>query len=347
MPRAPRGKPGVYFRMMMEGIGLRRGITWRCAGTIPLYPGRGLPETRKRLSVEAVFGHALALPQESDLPRSKTLGVDATTLRTVVRCAGCGAWLRQASGIGAPARKDLAKLGRNNSKKERAHPEARTTKMKGGRVHLAHQFEQAAGVVQAMDGGDTAPPLAEAQAVVAGKGCHSNQTVTGVRARGLRSYISEPRRGRRGVQHPTCVSWWRTQGSVCCVGTTRKRERICAPALDRRVASDLCSRTGGYTKTAKCCLQPRSPDVQAVRDSHSAGSRGGASCARKACQFRCTAHFPPPRRLFRPQDPFWARTLPVSVLVPLFHPVRWNSIFPRAAMVWKQPMYYIMASAQP
>ena len=89
-------------------------------------------------------------------------------------------------------------------------PEARITKMKDGRTHLAHKFEQAvdmetgavvAVTVQTMDGGDTASlpntldeaerQLAEVEAepreVVADKGYHSNKTMTGVQDRGLRS----------------------------------------------------------------------------------------------------------------------------------------------------------------
>ena len=102
-------------------------------------------------------------------------------------------------------------------------PEARITKMKDGRTHLAHKFEQAvdmetgavvAVTVQTMDGGDTASlpntldeaerQLAEVEAepreVVADKGYHSNKTMTGVQDRGLRSYVSEPNRGRRSSE---------------------------------------------------------------------------------------------------------------------------------------------------
>ena len=92
--------------------------------------------------------------------------------------------------------------------------------MKDGRTRLAHKLEvgvdmesgAVAGVtVQTMDGGDTASlpvtldeterRLAEAGAepkeVVGDKGYHSNATMTGVSERGLRSYVSEPNRGRR------------------------------------------------------------------------------------------------------------------------------------------------------
>ena len=250
--------PGVYFRMLLvgylEGIGSERGIAWRCADSFSLreFLGYGLAEnppehstlskTRKRLSVEAhaaVFGFVLVRLRVSGLLRGNTLGVDATTLeanaamRTIVRRADgtdYEEWLAQlarASGIETPTREDLAKLDRKRPKKgsnqDWVHPhdpEARITKMKDGRTHLAHKLEHAVDMetgaivgltVQTMDGGDTASlPVtldeaerrlaeagAEAKEVVADKGYHSNETMTGVKDRGLRSYVSEPNRGRR------------------------------------------------------------------------------------------------------------------------------------------------------
>ena len=204
--------PGVYFRMLLvgylEGIGSERGIAWRCADSISLreFLGYGLeknpPEhsglskTRKRLSVEA---HA--------------------AMRSIVwRDDGRGyeEWLEEvarASGIETPTRQDLAKLDRKRPKKgsnqDWVHPhdpEARITKMKDGRTHLAHKFEQAvdmetgavvAVTVQTMEGETTASlPVTldeaerqlakvevEPREVVADKGYHSNQTMTGVQSR--------------------------------------------------------------------------------------------------------------------------------------------------------------------
>ena len=238
----------------LEGIGSERGIAWRCADSFSLreFLGYGLAEnppehstlskTRKRLSVEAhaaVFGFVLERLQVSGLLRGKTLGVDATTLeanaalRTIVRRADgteYEEWLAQlarASGIETPTREDLAKLDRKRpnkgSNKDWVHPhdpEARITKMKDGRTHLAHKLEHAVDMetgaivgltVQTMDGGDTASlPVTldeaerqleeagvEAKEVVADKGYHSNATMTGVKERKLRAYVSEPNRGRR------------------------------------------------------------------------------------------------------------------------------------------------------
>ena len=176
-------------------------------------------------------------------------------MRSIVRRddgKGYEEWLEEvarASGIETPTRQDLAKLDRKRPKKgsnrEWAHPhdpEARITKMKDGRTGLAHKFEQAvdmetgavvAVTVQTMEGGDTAlaaehagraqRQLAEIEVepreVVADKGYHSNQTMTGVQDRGLRSYVSEPNRGRRkwkrnrDAQKPTYDNRRRIQGN--------------------------------------------------------------------------------------------------------------------------------------
>ena len=143
--------------------------------------------------------------------------------------------LAKASGIGTPTRADLARIDRKRKKKgsndDWTHPHdpgAKITKMKDGRTHLAHKVEHAidldtgaiVGVtVQGADEGDTTTiqeTLPEAAAeqleavaavtddavavieeVVADKGYHSNQSLVDLEAVGVRSYISEPDRGRR------------------------------------------------------------------------------------------------------------------------------------------------------
>ena len=183
-----------------------------------------------------------------------TLEANAAMRSIVRRDGGTGyeEWLEQvarASGIETPTREDLAKLDRERPKKgsnnDWVHPhdpEARITKMKDGRTRLAHKLEQAvdmesgavvATTVQAMDGGDTASlpntldeaerQLAEVGAepreVVADKGYHSNKTMTEVEGRGLRSYVSEPNRGRRNwkrnrnAQKPTYANRRRIRGN--------------------------------------------------------------------------------------------------------------------------------------
>ena len=102
-------------------------------------------------------------------------------------------------------------------------PDAKITKMKDHRTHLAHKAEHAvdletgavvAVTVQDADAGDTATSietLIEAaeqvetvvpdgdgiEEVVADKGYHSNQVMVDLEAVNVRSYISDPDRGRR------------------------------------------------------------------------------------------------------------------------------------------------------
>jgi transposase len=141
--------------------------------------------------------------------------------------------LAQASGIETPTRADLAKLDRKRKNKgsnkdwEHPHdPDARIAKMKDGRTHLAHKAEHAvdletgaivAVTLQEADQGDTTTiqtTLPEAveqleavsavndrvktgEELVTDKGYHSKQTVLDMQSLGLRTYISEPDRGRQ------------------------------------------------------------------------------------------------------------------------------------------------------
>ena len=110
----------------------------------------------------AVFTWVLQCLATADLVKGKTLGIDATTLeanaalRSIVRRdTGEGyqeflTTLAQASGIETPTRADLARLDRTRKKKgtnkDWTHPhdpDARITKMKDGRTHLAHKAEHA------------------------------------------------------------------------------------------------------------------------------------------------------------------------------------------------------------
>jgi transposase len=132
----------------------------------------------------AVFTWVLQCLGGAGLVKGKTVGVDATmleanaALRSIVRRdTGEGyeeflSRLAKASGIGTPTRADLARLDRLRRKKgsnaEWTHPhdsDARITKMKDGRTHLAHKAEHAidlekgaivALTVQGADQGDRA-----------------------------------------------------------------------------------------------------------------------------------------------------------------------------------------------
>jgi transposase len=139
--------------------------------------------------------------------------------------------LAHASGIEAPTREDLAKIDKKRRKKGSNHdwhypedPEASITKMKDERTHLAHEAEHACdlkdGPIVAVtslraDAGDTQtiqdtlvtatePPEATVGLepdtvldVVTDKGYHSNEVLTDLDALAVRTYISEPARGRR------------------------------------------------------------------------------------------------------------------------------------------------------
>ncbi|MCB9899129.1 MAG: transposase [Planctomycetes bacterium] len=137
--------------------------------------------------------------------------------------------LAKASGIETPTRENRAKLDKTRKKKgsnddwtHPGDPDARIAKMKDGRTHLAHKAEHAtdldttaivAVTVQPADRGDTtsvyetlaeaSDHLAEAhieggvQEVVLDKGYHSNDVLSGLTELGMRSYASEPDRGRR------------------------------------------------------------------------------------------------------------------------------------------------------
>jgi transposase len=144
--------------------------------------------------------------------------------------------LAKASGIDTPTRADLARIDRKRKKKgsndDWTHPDdpdAKITKMKDHRTHLAHKAEHAvdletgaivAVTIQDADEGDTttsietlieaaeqveavAPDGEGVREVVADKGDHSNQVMVDLEAVGVRSYVSEPDRGRRKWdEHP-------------------------------------------------------------------------------------------------------------------------------------------------
>ena len=266
----PSIPPGVYFRMLMigyfEGLSSERGIDWRVADSLALrqFLGYALTETtpdhsslsriRQRLPLEVhqeCFNWVLKVLAEEGLLKGKTVAVDATTLeanaalRSIVRRdTGEGyddylEGLAQAEGIETPTRQDLAKLDKKRPKKgsnddwQHPHdPDARITKMKDGRTHLAHKAEHTVDLdTQAIvainlcgaDEGDTESlPWSLIQAsmnleeiildeavrkqlepqsfiaeVVTDKGYHSNHTTKTLKAAGIRSYLSEPDRGRR------------------------------------------------------------------------------------------------------------------------------------------------------
>ena len=267
----PSLTPGTYFRLLLigyfEGIDSERGIAWRTTDSLALrgFLGLGLDETppehstisrtRRLIDLEthrSIFTWILQVLAHADLVRGKTIGIDATTLeanaalRSIVRRDSGETYpdfltrLAQASGIATPTRAELARFDRKRPKKGRNKewrhphdPDARITKMKDGRTHLAHKAEHAVDMetgaivgvtIQGADQGDTttiAETVTEAsnaldavaavtdghtaviEEVVADKGYHSNQVLVDLAALDLRTYIAEPNRGRRRWKNKT------------------------------------------------------------------------------------------------------------------------------------------------
>ena len=253
--------PGIYFRLLMigyfEGLDSERGIAWRTADSLALRTFLGLeitdapPEhstisrTRRLIDLEthqAVFTWVLQRIVDAGLLKGTTVGIDATTLeanaalRSIVRRDTGDSYqefltkLAKESGIETPTREDLARLDRKRAKKgsndDWTHPydpDARITKMKDGRTHLAHKTENAVDLetgavvgvtLQPADSGDTTtmietlitaseqvetvlPQSEGIKEVVADKGYYSTERIADMDQIGLRSYVSEPKQRRR------------------------------------------------------------------------------------------------------------------------------------------------------
>jgi transposase len=260
----PSLAPGRYFRLLLvgyfEGLDSERGIAWRAADSLAVrtFVGLGLDtaapdhstisRTRRLIALEthrAVFTWVQERLAAADVLKGRTVAIDATTLeanaamRSIVRRDTGETYhefltrLAAESGIKTPTRAALARLDRRRKKRTAntdwqnpSDPDAKITKMKDGRTHLAHKAEHAidldsgalvAVTLHGADVGDTTSlvetAIAAAEQVeaahaasaapaaltelVADKGYHSNQTLIDLHAVGVRSYFSEPDRGRR------------------------------------------------------------------------------------------------------------------------------------------------------
>jgi transposase len=257
----PSLAPGRYFRLLLlgyfEGLDSERAMAWRAADSLSIRrfldlerndapPDHStLARTRRLIDLEAhqaVFTWVLQQLADAQLVKGQTIGIDATTLeanaalRSIVRrdtgesYAAVLTRLAEASGITTPTRAELARFDKTRKKKgsndDWSHPQdpdAKLTKLKDGRTHLAHKAEHAVDLetgavvgvtVQDADDGDTTTmietlitaaeqletvcPVDDVlREVVGDKGYHSNQTLTDLAALGVRSYLSEPDRGRR------------------------------------------------------------------------------------------------------------------------------------------------------
>src|SRR5206468_11376203 len=107
---------------------------------------------------KAVFAWVIAILRSERLIEGKTIAIDATTLeanaamKSIVRRDNGQSYneflkqLAAAEGIENPTREELARMDRKRKKKgsneewmSPADPDARITKMKDGRTHLAHK----------------------------------------------------------------------------------------------------------------------------------------------------------------------------------------------------------------
>ena len=171
----PSLAPGRYFRLLLvgyfEGIDSERGIAWRATDSLAVrsFLRLGLEDappdhstisrTRRLIDVEthrAIFTWVQQRLVEAGLLKGKTVAIDATTLeanaamRSIVRRDTGESYqafltgLATASGIETPTREDLARVDKERKKKTsnkewtNPHdPDAKVTKMKDGRTHLA------------------------------------------------------------------------------------------------------------------------------------------------------------------------------------------------------------------
>jgi transposase len=261
----PSLPPGTYFRLLLigyfEGLGSERGIAWRVADSLALREFLGLSvsdatpdhstlsRNRRLIAVEThqeIFAWVLAVLAQENLLKAQTLGVDATTLeadaamKSIVRRdtgEGYAEFLQRLaseSGEATPTRAELSRKdrkrkgkGSNDDWTSPSDPDARITRMKDGRTHLAHKAEHAvdletgaivAVTVQPADRGDTqsleetlsevlenlgaiaertALPEGVLTELVADRGYNSAAVLVEVEKLGLRSYIAEPKRPRR------------------------------------------------------------------------------------------------------------------------------------------------------
>lgn len=303
----PSIAPGVYFRCFLmgyfEGIDSERGIAYRVWDSLSLREFLGLSlqeqtpdhstlsKTRRLMSLgthKAVFRWVLKRLAAEGLLSGKNVGVDATTLeanaalKSIVRRDKGASYddhvteLMKTEGLEEPTPAQRQRFDRKRKKslsnRDWVNPhdqEARITKMKDGRTHLAYKAEHAVDLetgavvaltVQPADRGDTASlptTLIEAacavaesageaapadavgavetvsevgvERVVADKGYHSKQMLQDLAEVGVRTVIAEPERKRQ--------QWSGQRAAQAAVYANRRR-------LDTKTAQRLMRRRG-------------------------------------------------------------------------------------------------------
>ena len=311
----PSLAPGRYFRWLLlgyfEGLDSERAIAWRAADSLSIRqfldfalheapPDHStLSRTRRLIDVEthqAVFTWVLQRLADAHLVEGHTIGIDATTLeanaamRSIVRRdtgEAYEAWLTrlaEASGIATPTRAELARFDRKRKKKgsneDWTHPhdpDAKITKMKDGRTHLAHTAAHAVDLeTGAIVGGDRAGRRRRRH--------HDDgrdvDRSGGSRRRGGRRFGNRRGRGRQGVSQPT-RRWLglriSASGAMC-----RSLIAVGASGRARRQPRKRCMPPGGGFEVIvdnACCGSAASGWNGPTRISTRPGACAGYICA--------------------------------------------------------------------
>jgi IS5 family transposase len=291
----------MVFVGYFEGLDSQRGIAWRCADSLALRQFLGVPldegtpdhstltNTRKRLPPEVfteVFQFVLSIAAEKKLLSGQTAGVDSTTLeanaamKSIVRKDTGEDWkeyvarLMREEGVIEPEQEPTDEEIRRYDQKRKnktvsnaewessTDPDARITKMKDGRTHLAYKAEHVvdltsdlvlAAEIRPADHADTATladslvaaqiNLQEAgsdatiEEVAADKGYHAADTIEMCDFLEVRSYIPEPRR-----PHPSRWADKPDEHRRAVVNNRRRVKRAKSKKLQRR-RSEVVERT--------------------------------------------------------------------------------------------------------
>jgi transposase len=291
----------MLFVGYFEGLDSQRGIAWRCADSLALRQFLGVPldkgtpdhstltNTRKRLPPDVfteVFQFVLSIAAEKKLLSGQTAGVDSTTLeanaamKSIVRKDTGEDWkeyvtrLMREEGVIEPEREPSDEEIRRYDKKRKnkkvsnaewessTDADARITKLKDGRTHLAYKAEHVvdlksdlvlAAEISPADHADTATladSLVTAQSnlraagsdatideVAADKGYHAADTIEMCDFLEVRSYIPEPRR-----PHPSRWVDKPEEHRRAVVNNRRRVQRAKSKKLQRR-RSEVVERT--------------------------------------------------------------------------------------------------------
>jgi transposase len=283
-----------------ENIDSQRGIAWRCADSLALRQFLGIPlheatpdhstlsVTRTRLPKEVfeeVFQFVLKIADERKLLSGKTVGVDSTTLeanaamKSIVRRDTGEDWkqyvtrlMREEGVVSAdetPTDEAIRRFDKKRKKKvsnddwkSKTDEDARITKMKDGRTHLAYKAEHVVdldsdivlsatvhpanhsdpetlvdSLIDASLNVKAAGSEQEIEEVAADKGYHKASTLELADSLNLRTYIPEPRRqhDRRWTDKPTVEQK--------CVYENRRRVRRAKSKKLQRLRSERVERT--------------------------------------------------------------------------------------------------------